>query len=156
MINYIIDGNNLIGKIKSLMDLQKKGAKQLSREKLVLFLDDYFRNKKISVTLHLDGFENDKINSLSCKIIYSQKLTADEKIKNQIEHLLSRKNTIVVTSDNDIAEFARVYGCKVISSVKFASMIRNLKQEDTEESRIKQINSDELDELIKAWTKQDG
>jgi predicted RNA-binding protein with PIN domain len=152
MINYIIDGNNLIGKIKSLMDIQRKGDKQSSRGKLVLLLDRYFSNKKNSVTLHLDGFENDKINSSSSKIIYSQKLTADEKIKNQIEHSSSRKNIIVITSDNNIAEFARVCGCKVISSVEFASMIKNLKQEDAEENRIKQINNDEF---IKAWTKQD-
>jgi hypothetical protein len=44
MISFIIDGNNLIGKIKSLMDLQKKD-KQASREKLVLILDRYFLAK---------------------------------------------------------------------------------------------------------------
>lgn len=151
MINYIIDGNNLIGKIKSLMDIQRKGDKQLARERLVLLLDRYFSNKKCSITLHLDGFENDKINSSSSKIIYSQKLTADEKIKNQIEHSSSRKNITVITSDNNIVQFARVCGCKVIPSEEFASMIRNMKQEDSEESRIKQINNDEF---IKAWTKQ--
>ncbi len=41
LITYIIDGNNLIGKIASLMNLQKKD-KQASREKLIYILDRYF------------------------------------------------------------------------------------------------------------------
>lgn len=147
MISYIIDGNNLIGKIKSLMNLQSKN-KQASREKLVYMLDRYFSGKKYSVTLHLDGHQNGKINSSCMKIIYSEKLTADEKIKDQIERTPSRKNTVVITSDSNIAEFARVCSCKIISSEEFASMIRNMNKEDDEENRIKQINNDEFIKLF--------
>ena len=147
MISYIIDGNNLIGKIKSLMDLQSKN-KQASREKLVYMLDRYFSGKKYVVTLHLDGHQNGKINSSVMKIIYSEKLSADEKIKDQIERTASRKNTVVITSDSNIAEFARVCSCKIISSEEFASMIRNMNKEDDEENRIKQMNNDEFIKLF--------
>ncbi|MHB9041277.1 MAG: NYN domain-containing protein, partial [Melioribacteraceae bacterium] len=51
---YIIDGNNLIGRIKSLQQLQKKD-KQASREKLIYFLNRYFTGKKVKLSLHLDG-----------------------------------------------------------------------------------------------------
>ena len=57
MLHYIIDGNNLIGKIKHFSNIQKKD-KQAAREKLALFLDRYFISKKAKVTLHFDGFEN--------------------------------------------------------------------------------------------------
>ena len=147
MISYIIDGNNLIGKIKSLMDLQIKN-KQASREKLVYMLDRYFSGKKYVVTLHLDGHQNGKINSSVMKIIYSEKLSADEKIKDQIERTASRKNTVVITSDSNIAEFARVCSCKIISSEEFASMIRNMNKGDDEENRIKQMNNDEFIKLF--------
>ena len=60
LLNYIIDGNNLIGKIPSLMNLQKKD-KQASREKLVYMLDRYFIQKKVNVTLHLDGHPGARI-----------------------------------------------------------------------------------------------
>ncbi len=147
MISYIIDGNNLIGKIKSLMDLQSKN-KQASKEKLVYMLDRYFSGKKYLVTLHLDGHQNGKINSSVMKIIYSEKLSADEKIKDQIEHTSSRKNTIVITSDSNIAEFARVCSCKIIPSEEFVSIIRNMNKEDDEENRIKQMNNDEFIKLF--------
>ena len=40
---YIIDGNNLIGKISELWSIQKKD-KQLSRVKLAKVIDQYFRD----------------------------------------------------------------------------------------------------------------
>ncbi len=149
MISYIIDGNNLIGKSKHLIGVQKKD-KQSSREKLVLILDRYFYNKKYNITLHFDGFAGQKINSSKVKIVYSQNLTADEKIKKQIENSTSRKNTIVVTSNNNIAEFAKVCSCKVISSEEFLNMIENYNRIDDEEARMKEIpNSDIIDLFIK-------
>lgn len=147
LINYIIDGNNLIGKIKSVMDLQRKD-KQASREKLVFMLDRYFAGKKNSVTLHLDGHPNGRINSAKMKIIYSENLTADEKIKKQIENAASRKKTVVITSDANLAEFARVCSCKVIPSNEFAKMITNMNKEDDEESRIRQMNNEEFIKLF--------
>ena len=62
MLTYIIDGNNLIGKISSLMNLQKKD-KQAAREKLTYILERHFTNKKANITLHFDGHPNSKINS---------------------------------------------------------------------------------------------
>lgn len=53
MRHYIIDGNNLIGKIASLQKLQKKN-KQSSREKLAFILESYFLGKPNNkVSLHL-------------------------------------------------------------------------------------------------------
>lgn len=148
MISYIIDGNNLIGKSKSLMRLQTKD-RQSSREKLVVILDRYFYNRKNSVTLHLDGFPGQKISSSAkLKIVYSQNLTADEKIKKQIEGTTARKNTVVITSDNNIAQFARVCSCKVVSSEEFLKMLENADKVDDEESRIKQIKNDDFIDLF--------
>ena len=45
MRHFIIDGNNLMGKIPSLYKLQKKDG-QSSREKLAFILESYFMNKK--------------------------------------------------------------------------------------------------------------
>ena len=123
MLTYIIDGNNLIGKISSLMSLQKKD-KQASREKLVYILDRYFLQKKANVTLHLDGHPGSRINSSKMKIVYSENQTADEKIKKQISQSKSPRNISVVTSDSNLAQFAKVCSCKVTSSDEFAVEIK--------------------------------
>lgn len=148
MLNYIIDGNNLIGKITSLMSLQKKD-KQASREKLVYILDRYFINKKATVTLHLDGHPAGRVSSSKMKIVYSENLTADEKIKKQISQSKSPRNIIVVTSDSNLAQFAKVCSATVVSSDEFAVEINKSGDKFDEESIIKSINN--VDEFKKLF-----
>ncbi len=139
MQHYIIDGNNLIGKIKSLFNLQKKD-KQATREKLAFLIEKFFAGKKQKVTLHFDGYPNTPIKIYKSKIVYSEDKTADEKIKYQIGNIKNRKNIIVVTSDLNVKEFARVCGCKVISSEDFSKKLKSRNAVDEEKSRIDEIN----------------
>lgn len=148
MLNYIIDGNNLIGKITSLMSLQKKD-KQASREKLVYILDRYFISKKANVSLHLDGHPAGRVSSSKMKIVYSENLTADEKIKKQISQSKSPRNIIVVTSDSNLAQFAKVCSTTVVSSDEFAVEINKSGDKFDEESIIKSINN--VDEFKKLF-----
>ena len=140
MLNYIIDGNNLIGKISSLKNLQNKD-KQASREKLVYILDRFFITKKANVSLHLDGHPNAKINSSRMKIIYSENLTADEKIKKQISQSKSPRNIILITSDSNLAQFAKVCSVSVTTSDEFGAEISKSSSIEDEEAIIKSINN---------------
>jgi predicted RNA-binding protein with PIN domain len=139
--HYIIDGNNLIGKDKSLNQIQKKN-KQQSREKLALILGRYFSKRKASVSLHFDGFENDSIKVPGVKIIYSGSVTADEKIKIEIDRSKNPKNNILVTSDSNLAEFGRVCSCQIIKSEEFIrnfSQMNNHKEEDIKSNPVTNI-----------------
>jgi predicted RNA-binding protein with PIN domain len=140
LLTYIIDGNNLIGKIPLLMNLQKKD-RLASREKLVYMLDRYFIKKKVNITLHLDGHPANKINSSKMKIVYSENQTADEKIKKQISQSKSPRNIVVVTSDSNLAQFAKVCSSTVVSSEQFSSEMSKTNSELDEESIIKQIDN---------------
>ncbi len=139
MLKYIIDGNNLIGKIKSLQKLQSSD-KQDAREKLAYLIDNYFNKKKFTVSLHFDGYPNLPINITHARIIYSLKKSADEKIKEEISSQKNPKNIVLITSDSNLKEFARVCSCKVISAEDFASSITDRGEENEEEKRIKSIN----------------
>jgi len=148
LITYIIDGNNLIGKISSLMSLQKKD-KQASREKLVYILDRYFIQKKCNVTLHLDGHSGGRVNSSKMRIVYSENLTADEKIKKQISQSKSPRNIIVITSDSNLAQFARVCSAAIIPSEEFAAEIKKSNSNADEEAKINSMkNVDEFKKLF--------
>ena len=103
MRHYVIDGNNLIGKIGALQKLQNKD-KQSSREKLAFLLERYFSGKNnIKVTLHFDGFPGQAIKIQNIKIIYSNKRTADDEIKLQIEQEKNARNMIIISSDFNLA-----------------------------------------------------
>lgn len=139
MLKYIIDGNNLIGKIKSLQKLQSSD-KQAAREKLAYLIDNYFNKKKFIVSLHFDGYPNLPINITHAKIIYSLKRTADEKIKEEISSQKNPKNIVLITSDTNLKEFARVCSSTVISAEDFASSITVGGEQNEEEKRINSIN----------------
>lgn len=148
MKKYLIDGNNVIGKIQSLGNLQKKD-KQGSREKLAHLVDRFFANKKVSVFLHFDGFANQKIQTNKIKIVYSDKISADEKIKEQIEAENNKRILVVVSSDRNVREFAKVCGCDVNSSEDFGKEITKNQSPDDEESRIQAI--DDIDSFKKMF-----
>ena len=140
MKHYIIDGNNLIGKISSLKKLHKKNKRQ-SAENLAFILGIFFSRKKSKVSLHFDGFESEKINAGGIKIFYSAKQTADERIKIEIEKSRNPRNIILVTSDNNLAEFGSVCSCRVIRGEDFSKLLFSDSAKDEEKSRIDEINN---------------
>lgn len=141
MIHYIIDGNNLIGKIKSLFVLQNKD-KYASREGLVNILNNYFAGKKIKLTLHLDGHPNTALHLAKGKIIYSEKQSADSKIREEIDRAKNPKLITLVTSDNSLINYARVNSASVIKSEQFYKEIQNSQKGNEENEKVKQLEND--------------
>ncbi len=112
-------------------------------------IDNFFHEKKAKITIHFDGFKNLPIKLNQAKIVYSDSKSADDKIKNQIELANNRKNLVVITSDNNIQEFARVCSCSIIKSEEFARTIQNKKQDD-EKDIIEKMNNN-IDEWEKLF-----
>lgn len=123
--------------------------KQHSREKLAFMIDNYFRDKKVKVTIHFDGFKNLPIKLNKAKIVYSDNKSADDKIKKQIELANNRKNLVVITSDNNLQDYARVCSCSIIKSEEFARTIQSKKHDD-EKDIIEKMNNnvDEWEKLF--------
>ncbi|MDO8548725.1 MAG: NYN domain-containing protein [Ignavibacteria bacterium] len=152
MKHYIIDGNNLIGKVKKLSGLQSKD-KQSAREQLVYLLQNYFSRKKVKVSLNFDGYENSPLNISNGKIIYSESKTADEKIKDQISSSKTRRDIVVVSSDNGIRDYAKVCGCSLMTSEEFNKEFSIKNEIDDEARRIKEINN--IEEFKKLFNAKD-
>lgn len=131
MIHYLIDGNNLFGKMKNL---PKSPAKNIDeREYLVLTLDRFFYGRNCKVFLYFDGFMKTAIRSHKVKIIYSNAETADSVIKYDISHAKNPRNLYVISSDNEIYSFAKVCSCKAQTSEEFLDEIQNKFEYDFEE-----------------------
>jgi predicted RNA-binding protein with PIN domain len=144
---YIIDGNNLIGKISDLWALQQKD-KQMSRVKLVKIIDQYFNNKNVKVSLHFDGFAGDAIPSSSAKIYYSNNKTADSKIKQEIDSSKNPKTIAVVSSDHSVQNYAKVNSSKVFKSETFSKQLNEKKSVNSEEEISKSISDDEIKKMF--------
>ncbi len=145
MIHYIIDGNNLIGKIPSLRKLEDK---QSAREKLSLMLQRYFSGRKVKVSLHFDGYENELIKAARIVIRYSLNRSADDLIRKEIENMKNIKSTYVVSSDAEVLSYARSCGCKVIKSEEFYDMISQSNKNFSSEEKPTEFNKDEFKKLF--------
>jgi predicted RNA-binding protein with PIN domain len=145
---YIIDGNNLIGKIPQLHSIPKS-SRQSARERLAVILDRYFTGKKVKASLHLDGFAGPAIKTSHLQIHYSNSKTADEFIRHEIESAKNPKLITLVSSDRSLAGFAKACSCSVIKAEIFA--LELFKQETHDEAeRIKTISIDEIRDLFGA------
>jgi predicted RNA-binding protein with PIN domain len=147
MKEYLIDGNNLIHKMKELYALQKKD-KQLARERLALRLEGYFASKSVKVFLFFDGFANLPIKTSKVKIIYSENRTADEKIRKHIEHSSNPRNIAAVSSDAEIKRLAQACYADVVKSEDFAKFLYSKALQDEEEKKIRGMDDDEFKKLF--------
>jgi predicted RNA-binding protein with PIN domain len=149
MNTYIIDGNNLIGKIKSLSSIQKKD-KQTSREKLTNILNRYFSGKKVKVSLHFDGHPNIALPFSKGSIHYSLNQPSDNLIKKEIENSKNARLIILVTSDHNLMDFGKVCGCTILSSSEFFNLIEKSNEKNDETEKIKQLEK-QKDVFIKLF-----
>ena len=141
---YIIDGNNLIGKIPDLHGLDKK----VLRAKLTFILERFFYNKKVNVSLHFDGFANEQIRARGLKITYSENRIADDKIRDEISYAKNPKLITLVSSDNALCDFAKKNSCTIISSEEFNREMNKPANVNDEEKLIKGIDNEEMKRLF--------
>lgn len=141
MNHYIIDGNNLIGKIKSLSAANKKD-KQSSREGLVSLLNGFFVGKKCNLTLHLDGHANTPLYLSKGKIIYSEKRASDYFIRQEIDNSKNKKQIILVSSDHSLINYAKVNSSVVILSEEFSKQLQTRGEINQESRAVKQLESE--------------
>ncbi len=152
MNHYVIDGNNLIGKIRSLQKLQNKD-KHSSREVLVNILNRYFAGKKLKLTLHFDGFSNIPLHVSKGKIIYSDKKTSDQMIRQEIDRSPNPKLIILISSDHGLINYAKVNSCKIIKSEDFVREIENSHSMDEETEKLKQLEK-QNNEFLKLFNRK--
>lgn len=141
MNHYIIDGNNLIGKVKTLAKVQAKD-KQESRAQLVLFLNSYFAGKKCNLTLHLDGHANSPLHLSKGKIVYSENRISDYHIRQEIDKSKNKKLIILVTSDHSLMNYGKVNSCTVIRSEDFSKEMGKKGENNLELEVVKQLEKE--------------
>lgn len=141
-MKYLIDGNNLMPKIRKTSAIQASDP-QGAREMLVLLLGNKAVFKKDAISLYFDGYENGRITSSGISIVYSGNKEADFFIRREIDNSRSRSGIIVVSSDHGIINLAKVCGCRVIKSEEMAQMLESSgKNNDDESETIKKLKNE--------------
>lgn len=117
MKTIIIDGNNLIHKIKNLkaqFAVDPKGA--------AISLIEIVRSRSQSNARTIFVF--DGYGSIANKnVIFSKQLSADEVIRKYIEEFPTHKNLKVISSDIHITSLAKACGCEIQKSEEFRNSL---------------------------------
>lgn len=121
---YVIDGNNLLGRIAP-HELREKGG----RDGLVVRLLAYQRVTRARIHLVFDGNPEETPTSILVNpkfIIHypGQGGSADDVIRDMIERQADRRRFFVVTSDRALRDLARKRGIETVTSDAFARELK--------------------------------
>lgn len=158
-LHYIIDGYNIINHPKFTRTVKTSIDPRL-------YLISFIKTKRLTgspknkATLVFDGYPpsySSDYNDTGTDVIFSRKISADEKIKMLLEESGNRKNIAVVSDDKDIKFFAKSSGAKPMGVEEFIGCRKqgNSKKEkdlinpELNYSQMEQINR----ELKALWLK---
>ena len=147
---YLIDGHNLIARLPdiSLEDPDDEA-------KLVIKLRGFCAKSGKRCTVIFDGGipgGYSTMSNKSVKVIFASAFhtNADNLIKQRINDLPDASNWTVVSSDNEVLDFARKHKMRARTSAEFASTLRRKPriQDNRGESTHVQVSTDEVDEWL--------
>jgi predicted RNA-binding protein with PIN domain len=151
--HYIIDGYNLLHAIPALKKTLAHNA-ETARELLIYSVAQLTHRKKFRCTIVFDGTAPQNTSKQSSHapvhVLFSSPLTADAKIKQMIEHSKQRTLLVIISSDREILNFAKVCSCPTHTSNHFANLLTDTSDSVTEKSEIP-LTKSQIDEWLKIF-----
>ncbi len=112
---YLLDGNNLIGRVRRTA---KPSAED--REALVSEIAGRLRRTRAKATIFFDGPAGERASSLgSLSVRVPSGGSADDAIVREVERAKAPREAVVVTADRGLASRCRDAGAKVCSPDEF-------------------------------------
>ncbi len=128
-MDIIVDGYNVIFKIPELGYSTEKCDIETLRNRFLTILEQYKEKRRHKLIVVFDGKGTGKMSETRVEgldVIFSkQDLDADEEIKRMVRNSENPRNITVITSDRDIEQYVKRYGCKVVEPSVFYSDIKD-------------------------------
>ena len=157
-LHIVIDGYNFIYQSKGL--ISQKGTLEEQREKLIELLISYKKIKSHKITVVFDGtnapsFLLDPVSTKGIKIKFSQKGEIADVLIKRISKRDGAK-VVIVSSDNDIVNYATSQGSSTINSEEFAKKIISVKFQGSNSEMLFEKLLDEEEKVWPGHTKKKG
>ncbi len=152
MQHFIVDGYNLIHTIPSLKNLLVHDAEH-AREQLIHFIAQFSTKRKFRCTVVFDGnapVHHRPSPHAPIHIVYSFPITADEKIKEMISKAKNRTQLVIISSDREILDFAKVCSCVTHTSKHFANLLTQ-EESFTSEKSESTLSPSQITEWLKIF-----
>jgi len=127
-MEYIIDGLNVIK--TSFIKKYEIVCFEKGHEFLIYILERYKRKHPyIEFTIVFDGYcQNVNLYTSKLKIIFSNEITADEKIMKILENKKNKKEVFVVSDDREIQQFTKILGGNFLKVDEFLDIVYPIKK----------------------------
>ncbi len=127
-MDIIIDGYNVIFKISELGYTTEKSDIEVLRNKFLNILEQYKEKRKHKLIVVFDGKGHGNsmaTGTAGIDVVFSSEgLEADDEIKRMVRNSKNPKHITVITSDRDIEQHVKKYGCKVVDALDFYNDIK--------------------------------
>lgn len=153
MQHFIIDGYNVIHAIPALKKTLAHNAAS-ARELFIHSVAQLTHQKKFRCTIVFDGVAPADFSKQSppapVHVLYSSPLTADAKIKQMIEQSKKRSLLVIISSDREIINFAKVCSCQIYTSTHFANLLSSADEAATEKGDVA-LSQEQINEWLKIF-----
>ena len=151
--HYIVDGYNLIHAIPTLKKLLEHDGFQ-AREQLVFLVSRLTFKRKFRCTIVFDGVKphepHPSPTHSPVHIVFSSPLSADAKIKSMIDLSKNRTLLVIVSSDREILDYAKVCSCITHTSKYFSNLLFE-EPDKGEEKDSAALSKGQVDEWLKIF-----
>ena len=151
--HYIIDGYNLLHAIPALKQQLTHDGFQ-ARERLIAAVSRLTFRKKFRCTIVFDGTKPTDIppspSHAPIHVVFSAPLTADTKIRDMITASKNRTQLVIISSDHEILNYAKVCSCTTHTSKYFAGILFE-ESDHGEEKEDVPLTKNQLDDWIKLF-----
>ena len=151
--HYILDGYNLIHAIPTLRKLLAHDAFQ-SREQLAYLVSRLTFRRKFRCTIVFDGVKPPEAPPRSAHspvhFVYSSPQTADARIKSLIDQSKNRSLLVIISSDREILNYARVCSCTTHTSKYFGNLLFEEENQGEEKDSVA-LSKGQVDEWLKIF-----
>lgn len=156
-----MDGYNLLHTDQKLAALAETKLEE-ARNKLLRQVALYASKKAVRITMVFDGRAgmgpDTRTGSTAVKVLYSASPeSADDLISRIVEKDTKVWQMTVVSSDNRVANRARLAGARALLSSEFMARIKKVKgRKNTEQEKPEGLSEEELKDWLKTFGKGEG
>jgi len=150
-MDIIVDGYNVIFKISELGYSTEKCDIEVLRNRFLTLLEQYKEKRKHKLIVVFDGQgtgNSSGTRAAGIDVVFSREgFDADEEIKSIVRNSENPRHITVITSDRDIEQCVKKYGCRVVDSLAFYRDIKkkvsDIQAEGQGDIRLKKEEDDE-------------
>ncbi len=149
---YILDANNIMYKIPKLRGMELEKAQNQFLHKL----NGVILGKKDKLIAVFDGNQGNQTRYGKVKACFSHLGENADTVIKRLSEQYGRDEVTIVSSDREVAAYARLGGQKVLSSDEFIKHFLERNQLESEAQRLKSLEGKSKDYWLKLFQQKGG